>query len=59
MRDKIFKNPDQPDPYRQAAGTREGAMSILIGIAARNSIDTGKPVRIGDLTDLEPMAKRP
>ncbi len=56
---RIFINPDQPDPYRQAAGTREGSMSILIGIAARNSIESGKPVRIGDLTDLEPLAQRP
>jgi len=59
LRDSIFKNPDQADPYRQAAGTRDGAMSILIGIAARNSIDSGKPVRIQDLTDLKPMAQRP
>lgn len=59
LKDKIFKNPDMPDPYRQSAGTREGAMSILIGIAARNSIETKKPVKIADLTSLKPMAKRP
>jgi hypothetical protein len=59
MKDKIFKNPNLPDPYRQSAGTRDGAMSILIGIAARNSIETGKPVRLGDLTDLKPQPKRP
>jgi hypothetical protein len=33
-------------------------MSILIGIAARNSIESGKPVKIGELTDLEPRAER-
>jgi predicted dehydrogenase len=59
MKDKIFKNPNLPDPYRQSAGTRDGAMSILVGIAARNSIETGKPVRLGDLTDLVPQPKRP
>ena len=59
MKDKIFKNPNLPDPYRQSAGTRDGAMSILIGIAARNSIETGKPVRLGELTDLKPQPKRP
>jgi predicted dehydrogenase len=59
MKDKIFKNPNLPDPYRQSAGTRDGAMSILIGIAARNSIESGKPVRLGDLTDLKPQPKRP
>jgi len=46
------------DPYRQAAGSRDGAMSVLIGIAARNSIDTGKAIRIGDLTSLKPSARR-
>ena len=59
MKDKIFKDPDIPDPLKQSAGTRDGAMSILIGIAARKSIDTGKPISIADLTDLKPQAKRP
>lgn len=59
LKDKIFKDPDMEDPYRQSAGTRDGAMSILVGIAARNSIEWGRPVRIDELTDLEPMAKRP
>lgn len=59
LRDRIFKNPAAPDPFKLAAGTRDGAMSILVGIAARNSIDTGKPVRIADLTDLKPQPQRP
>ncbi len=59
LKDKIFKTPNAPDPYRQSAGVRSGAMSILVGIAARTSIDTGKPVKIADLTSLKPMAKRP
>ncbi|MDW7693812.1 Gfo/Idh/MocA family oxidoreductase [Flammeovirgaceae bacterium SG7u.111] len=59
LKDKIFKTPDMADPYRQSAGTRDGAMSILVGIAARNSIESGKPVKIADLTSLKPMAKRP
>lgn len=46
------------DPYHQSAGSRDGAMSILIGIAARNSIDTGKPITIGDLTSLKPKSQR-
>jgi hypothetical protein len=29
-------------------------MSILIGIGARNSIETGDPVSIASLTDLKP-----
>lgn len=58
LHDKIFKNPDMPDPYQHSAGTRDGAMSILIGIAARKSIESGHPVKIAELTDLEPRAKR-
>lgn len=58
LHDKIFKNPDAPDPYKHSAGVRDGAMSILIGVAARKSIESGHPVRIAELTDLEPRAKR-
>lgn len=58
LQDKIFRNPEAPDPYKHAAGTRDGAMSILIGIAARKSIEAGEPVRIAELTDLQPRAKR-
>lgn len=58
LRKQIFDS-DGKDPYRQAAGSRDGAMSILTGIAARNSIDSGKPVKIGNLTSLKPQAQRP
>ena len=58
LQDKIFKNPEAADPYKHSAGVRDGAMSILIGIAARNSIETGEPVRIASLTDLQPRAQR-
>lgn len=57
LRKQVFA-PDGNDPYKQAAGSRDGAMSCLIGIAARNSIDSGKPVKIGSLTTLKPMIKR-
>ncbi|RNL95076.1 gfo/Idh/MocA family oxidoreductase [Sinomicrobium pectinilyticum] len=58
LQDKMFKNPDMPDPYGRAAGLRDGVMSVLIGIAARKSIETGQPVKIRELTDLEPRTKR-
>ena len=58
LHDKIFLNPDAPDPMRHAAGSRDGAMSILIGVAARKSIESGHPVRIAELIDLEPRARR-
>jgi predicted dehydrogenase len=53
LRKQIF-NPDGKDPYRQAAGSRAGAMAMLIGTAARNSIDSGKPIKIESLTTLKP-----
>lgn len=57
LRKDIF-NPDGNDTYRQAATSRDGALAILIGIAARNSIDSGKPVKIADLTSMKPQATR-
>ncbi|UCH66057.1 MAG: Gfo/Idh/MocA family oxidoreductase [Ignavibacterium sp.] len=59
MLDKLFKDPNQSDPLSQSAGTRDGCMSVLTGIAARKSIDTGKPVLVSDLTDLGLMEQRP
>lgn len=58
LHDKIFRNPEAPDPLKHTAGLRDGAMSILIGVAARKSIESGAPVRIAELTDLEPRGKR-
>ena len=58
LQDKLFKNPNAPDPLKHAAGIRDGAMAILIGIAARKSIETGQPIRIGNLTSLKPSRKR-
>lgn len=58
LHEKIFLHPDQTDPYDRAAGARDGAMSVLIGIAARKSIESRSPVRIAELTSLEPRAKR-
>ncbi|WPP51558.1 Gfo/Idh/MocA family protein [Catalinimonas niigatensis] len=58
LKDKIFKNPDMEDPYRQSAGSRDGAMSVLLGVAARNSVESGEPVKIATLTDLKPRATR-
>ncbi len=55
---QIFEHPEKKDPFGRAAGVRDGAMSILIGVAARKSIESGKPQRIAELTDLQPRAKR-
>ena len=58
LHDQIFKNQDNEDIHKHMAGTRDGAMSCLVGIAARNSIESGNPVKIGSLTHLQPRAKR-
>ena len=49
MKDMIFKE-NIPDPLKQKAALKDGALSVLVGIAARTSIDTCKPVKISDLT---------
>lgn len=58
LHDKIFVHPEKKDPYDRAAGLRDGVMSILIGVAARKSIEAKEPIKIAELTDLEPRAKR-
>jgi predicted dehydrogenase len=59
LRETIFKHQSAPDPLKRAANVRDGAMAVLIGVAARNSIGSGKPVRIAELTDLVPQAQKP
>jgi hypothetical protein len=58
LKDQIFRYETRPDPLRYLAGSRDGAMSVLLGIAARKSIDEGRPIRIEDLTDLKPQVRR-
>ncbi|MEA3480165.1 MAG: Gfo/Idh/MocA family oxidoreductase [Bacteroidota bacterium] len=58
LQDKIFRDSGMDDPYKRSAGLRDGVMSILIGIAARKSVESGKPVRIAELTDMEPRVKK-
>ena len=58
LHDRLFRSPDAPDPLRQAAGFRDGAMAVLLGMAARKSARSGQPVRIASLTSLTPQAVR-
>ena len=58
LHDKVFRTATQEDPYQRAAGSRDGVMSAIIGIAARKSIESGKPIKIADLTDLKPKPNR-
>ena len=48
LKDTIFL-PATPDPLGSKAGSRAGIMSSLIGIAARQSIETGQKIKIADL----------
>ncbi|MGB5360325.1 MAG: Gfo/Idh/MocA family oxidoreductase [Eudoraea sp.] len=58
LQDKIFRSVNSVDPFGRTAGSRDGAMSVLIGIAARKSIETGSAVKIKDLTNLQPRTVR-
>jgi len=51
MQDQIFRDP-KPDPLGRKAGSREGALSALIGIAARHSIEQGRPIKIDELVKI-------
>ena len=55
MFDRIFRGIDKRPDLDLTADVRDGAMSVLIGIAARKSIDEGRPIRIEDLTSLDPV----
>jgi hypothetical protein len=50
LKDLLFL-PGQKDPLGKLAGSRAGILSSLIGIAARQSIETGEKVKIADLID--------
>lgn len=51
MQDQIFRKA-APDPLGRPAGSRDGALSALIGIAARRSIEQGRPVKIEELVKI-------
>jgi predicted dehydrogenase len=52
MLEQIF-SPNPPiDPYQRAASHIDGAASILLGIAANESIATGKLIKVDDLLKL-------
>jgi len=52
MLEQIFHPNPPADPYNRAASHIDGAASILLGIAANRSIETGLPVRVDDLLSL-------
>jgi predicted dehydrogenase len=48
LKDMLLK-PNQSDPLSKRAGSRAGILSSLIGIAARESIETGETIEISNL----------
>ena len=46
----------EPTSLHQHAGSREGVMSVLIGIGANESIKTGTPIRIQDMIDVDTLS---
>ena len=52
MLEQLFSASPPPDPYDRAASHIDGAASILLGIAANQSMATGQPVRVDDLLRL-------
>lgn len=57
LRNQLFI-PGTPDPLKQAAGSRDGALACLVSIAARRSIESKEPVNIADLTSIVPQEKK-
>ncbi|MFC2156309.1 Gfo/Idh/MocA family protein [Acidobacteriota bacterium] len=51
MQNRLFRDAG-PDRLGQSAGSRDGAMSILIGIAGRRSIEQARPFRIEELVKI-------
>ena len=49
MLEDIFRPSASSDPYGRAADHRAGAYSVLTGVAAYHSIDSGQAVKIKDL----------
>jgi len=64
MLEDIFLPVPAPDKYLRAADERAGACSILVGIAANRSLETGAIIQVSDLVgalpqpDYAPMPSR-
>ncbi len=58
MMDEILRGRIANPGLHQASDYRDGAMAVLIGIAARRSIDEDRAIRIDALTDLKPQGNK-
>lgn len=57
MLEQIFSDNPPADPFARAASHIDGAASILLGIAANESIATDKPVLVSDLLKLPAQSR--
>lgn len=58
MFDEIFRGENDKFSLNHTANVRDGSMAVLIGIAARKSIEERKPIKISELTDLVPQKNK-
>lgn len=58
LMENLFSANAPIDPFNRAAGPEQGAASILVGIAANESIARRAPVKLLDLVPLRPAAAR-
>ena len=58
MFDDIFRGMKHVPELHHASDVRDGSMAVLIGIAARISINEQRPVKIAELTDLVPKVNK-
>src|SRR4051794_26320823 len=55
----LFGRDQPPDPLGRGATATDGALALLTGVAANESMATGRPVRTADLLDLSSSTKEP
>jgi predicted dehydrogenase len=58
LAEQLFSRTAPKDPFGRKAGHEQGAASILIGVAANESIARNRPVNLADLVPLKPGATR-
>lgn len=49
LQERLFSSNPTPDPWARGAGHGQGAASIMVGIAANRSFETGRPESVADL----------
>ncbi|HVU24172.1 MAG TPA: Gfo/Idh/MocA family oxidoreductase [Opitutus sp.] len=58
LTEQLFSATPPPDPFQRRAGHEQAAASVLIGVAANESIRQNKVIDVADLAPLNPAATR-